>query len=162
VSTALGFDFTPYVGKMYKGNDFLLLTGRIEKITRGRMSSENKAFLAEAVAAGVKFSNFTPTEAVNSSGNTVIKNTSPRASSNIDNFAEEFVRYPGAHGGIYGANEVWKVTLPNGKTLPTPNGMGGLRETCANCRLSLVGHMCQTPQIDTIEFGRVSVTIERR
>lgn len=151
--------------RTYKAKEYLLEQGKIDAITRGRMSNANKEFLAEAAASGIQFSDFKATETTNASGEKVIKNTSPRlGTSQIDNINEEFVRYPGPSGGIAQANTVWKILGPNGKEVNKPDkgGHGGLKTICNNCRLSLVGHMCNTPVITLANMEVVAVTIERR
>lgn len=149
--------------KTYKAKEYLLEQGKIDAITRGRMSNANKEFLAQAAEAGVQFSDFKATETTNASGEKVIKNSAPRAgTSQIDNINEEFVRFAGPSGGIAQANTVWKTML-NGKEVnkPDKDGHGGLKTVCNNCRYSLVGHTCNSPTI-TIDGIEVLVTIERR
>lgn len=138
------------MSKQWKANEYLLDQGKIKEIKRGRRSAENIAFLVDAVANGVKFSDFTPAETTTPQGETVVKNVAkPAGSSNIDNFNEGFVRYP--------EDENWIVREKgaNGK-------IRSLREACQNCRYSLAGHLCQNPVIVKRDgSGSIGVTIER-
>lgn len=144
---------------MQSANEWLLAQGHIQEITRGRRSRENTQHLTDAYNSGTRFRDFEPVESKNSQGETVTKNA-VKATSQIENFAQAYIRYPGPTGNEANANSVWAVKV-DGKTLPTPDDYGGLREVCFNCRLSLVGHTCDNPQL-SIDGKIVSVDIVRR
>lgn len=120
---------------MMKANDWLLKEGHIKEITRGRRSLANINHLMTAYQAGTRFSDWEPKETVNTTtGETRVVNTVKAAGgSQIDNYNEPFIRYPGEM-------DSYTVTDSQGNKR-------SLKEACNNCGLSLVGHTCNNPVI---------------
>lgn len=114
----------------------LLEAGRIEAITRGRISLANHAWLKEQYDNGVRFSDWPKGEVQTNSDNEVrvIKKAEP-----IDNYAEVIYTYP-EH--MY-------------RAIGTDNKEWGMREVCNNCRVSLVQNHCENPVI----LGDIKVRI---
>lgn len=109
-----------------KSRDWLISQG-LAKPTRGRLSREAKAALERAIADGMKFSDISS----NSTGE--IKKVVPNS---------EFTDYTPPSQYRYPEHAYEAIARENGKTVRY-----GMREVCNNCRVSLVGHRCDSPTI---------------
>ncbi len=124
--------------------------GFISEITRGRISTENHARLAEAVANGVVIDGYKPREVVNKSGEARIKNVSPTA--------------------VSGEKVIEEITIPfpDSEWIAVESISGvkrSVKEACQQHGLSLSGHHCLTLPVITSRDGNpqgVTVSIQRK
>lgn len=118
-----------------KAKDWLKANGHIAEVTRGRISNENHARLAEAAAKGQVFSDWpkgkvTITPAVGEEKATAKVEKSAIAAG--DNYGEAFIRYDDWANMIAVADDGTKFSM---------------KEACNNCGLSLLGHQCNSPMV---------------
>lgn len=115
-----------------KPKEVLLKHGRIQAITRGRISAENHAFLADLAAKGEKIDGYEVSVTSKPTGEKVYKNAAAPVST--EKVVSEYtLRYPldtPAHAFIDGK----KVTV-------------SMREACWNCGVSLVQCSCDQPTV---------------
>lgn len=127
---------------MQTRREYLVEKG-LAKEGRGKFSTEAKAELDRARAAGIKFSDEVVETVTKPTGEKVTEvKTKPKAEAPPWKSPDEY-RYP---EGVYQA-----YYLDNKNRV-----MVGLREACQNCGLSLCDHRCNEPVV----LGRL-VTIER-
>ena len=106
----------------------LLDHGRIKAVTRGRISSENHAWLEEQIAANV----FSIT------GVKVVKNADkPVAVKSVNGPTEKVIA---EFTILYHKDAYHAEGVKDGKTY-------GMAEVCNNCRVSLVQNVCENPTI---------------
>jgi len=111
-----------------KPKEALLKGGRIEAITRGRISAENHAWLAERAAEGWVIDGYTVKAATEATPATVEKTTT----TNVKVVAEAYIRYPLGKYRAFTIDDHTEVTM---------------RAACFNCHYSLVGHLCDEPLV---------------
>lgn len=130
-----------------KAKEWLKANGHVKEVTRGRISTANHALLAQAVADGVKLSDYAPKEVIGTKGETRVKNVSPIAATGEKVIRELLITYP---------EDSFKAVQLDGKER-------GMREVCHTCHVSLVGHVCAEPAIVALDAsGDVRVNIVRR
>lgn len=135
---------------MQSANEWLLENNFIEKITRGRRSTENNNRLYEAWLSGVRFRDWEPAEGTDHKGNYATKNATP-VQSGEKVIADIRYTYP---------EKDWEAfATVNGKRVPV-----GMRECCSNCyrvtgkHMSLVAHYCDAPSVSTVIVDGTTVT----
>src|SRR3954471_1053971 len=111
--------------------DALLHYGKIQAITRGRISSANHEFLAEKVAAGDVIEGYESAVVIKDTG-VVFKNVEAPVS-NEKVIADFSLRFP--------------VDTPVHAYLDGKRLNVSMREVCGNCRVSLVQCTCGVPEI---------------
>jgi hypothetical protein len=120
----------------------LLAAGRIQAITRGRISLDNHAWLKAQHDAGVRFSDWPKGEVV----------------VNVDKPAEvRVVRDPKLNGEKVIAEFTIIYPRDDYKAV-AGNKVYGMAEVCNNCRVSLVQCHCDSPTI----LGDIPVKIVHR
>lgn len=115
-----------------KPKEVLLKHGRIQAITRGRISADNHKFLADLAAKGEKIDGYESVVTSKPTGEKVYKNAQAPASTEKV-VAEIHYRYPldtPAHAFIDGK----KVSV-------------SMKEACGNFRVSLVCCSCGQPEV---------------
>lgn len=136
--------------------EWLYSKGLIKSKGRGRISADNKNECEKAYANGVRFDDWSPENAPAkpSSGAGGKPTEKPKPKSKEENY-EYQGRFP------EGQFVAYEIERKNGKRVKR-----SMREACCNCRVSLVGCMCDTvgrkPTIvSTNSRGLVNVIIER-
>lgn len=135
-----------------KAKQWLKDNGYISEVTRGRISYENHARLAEAYKGGQRFTDWEPKETTTSTGATVVKNSKPAPNKTNENIVGEVT--------ILWPENQYVVFERGTKTKRS------MREVCMHCGVSLVQCQCdmlgREPRIvSTNMTGSVSVFIER-
>lgn len=137
---------------MQTAKEALLKAGKIQAITRGRISKDNHAWLAEQVAKGVKFSDYGENKVslVKSSPKQrpATKTVSlVKAKSSVDDTGDS---------GIY--SDLVRYHRDEYKAVALDGKVYGMAECCNNCRVSLVQCACGNPTI----LGGIAVKIVAR
>lgn len=115
----------------------LLKAGRIKAITRGRISGDNLAWIAEQEKSGVRFNDAAPAKRVNAP---VKRNKGLAPAKEEESLIPEIhILYP---------KNMYKAVANDGTVY-------GMAEVCNNCRYSLVQCHCGHPTI----YGDISVRI---
>lgn len=132
-----------------KAKEWLLANGHIQAITRGRISSANKALIEDAVRKGAKIEGYSVSTAP-------VKADTPQVVSKVATTTEKTIadlppyRYP--------EDEFVAFERDNGKKVTR-----SLRCACNKCRQSLVVCWCEEPAIVARDGrGSVRVYIERK
>lgn len=132
-----------------KAKEYLLKHGRIDAITRGRLSLENTAFILEAVRNGEQIDGYSvSTGPVKGIEAPVIKKelvTNEKVIAEIPPYRFE-------------ESDFKAIEYTDGKKFER-----SLRSACILCKVSLVGHYCDEPRIVARDGrGDVRVYIERK
>ena len=130
------------MSKTWQKKDWLKANGFIKEVTRGRISGENHKRLSEAVANGVKFSDYTAvkTEAVEKTS----KGTTTKTVRVIRDGSES-PSVPGDTAWI----SMHDMRFPEAEyiAISETGEKFGMREACNNCHLSLLNHKCESPSV---------------
>ena len=133
--------------KVWKSSEWLLKKGHIKAITRGRRSDDIHKVLSQAVADGVKFSDYTPKVSKKRNGETRIINTSPAAAPGEKTIADISFFYPEAE---------WEAfEVESGKSR-------SVREACQQHRASLTTHPCPGAIITSVDGDPSGVIVSMR
>lgn len=127
--------------------EYLLSKGKIDAITRGRISRDNHAFLLSEVQRGIKIDGYTPVEVTKASGEKSIKNTQKVSTEKVvsdlppERYFEE-------------STEAYAFV--DGKKHPV-----GMRTVCNTCGVSFTYHYCNNPKA-YVHNQSVDVTFTKR
>lgn len=116
----------------------LLHFGKIEKITRGRISAGNHEFIAERIALGDTIGGYEVKVSTKPTGDVVHSNAKSTAS------GEKIISDIGT--ARYDERQTQAYYFFDGKKKPI-----GMREVCANCGSSFTYHFCDTPLYRTLD-----------
>lgn len=139
--------------KIVSAKQALLDAGRIKAITRGRISLDNHAWLANEAKNGRKFSDWPKGKVVSSPVTKTGNHTKVRVVRD-PNLTNEKVIHDIHY--TYPESDYEAFNAVTGK--PLGGKYGGMREVCNTCRVSLVAHGCQNPTI----LGDIRVVIKAR
>lgn len=124
--------------------DALLHYGKIEKISRGRISQANHEFLAERVSAGDKISGYTPEVTTSEkSERKVIKNTAPKSVGKEVVDVRDECR----------PEQYWEAFCDT--------QVVGMRSCCNNCKNSLNYCFCTVPKV-YVDNKEVAISFRQR
>mgnify|MGYP006193491169 CR=1 FL=1 len=117
----------------------LLHYGKIKEITRGRISADNHAFLAERLGHGDTIAGYESVVSTKPTGQTVHSNKNAPVSTEKTIADIGTARYDERETEAYYFFDGRKVGV-------------SLRECCANCRASFSYHVCDNPTFRTLDI----------
>lgn len=135
-----------------KANEWLVSKGYKDKVTRGRMSAVNIAYLQEAYDSGTRFSDWPKVQTQTTQSKTTETVMTKRSTQDNGKVIAELPPYR------FPETEYRAIEFRDGKRVER-----SMRSACNNCRASLVVCHCGSPVIVAHDgTGSVSILIERK